>query len=137
MTSYRRIRDADSRSKLEQRTWAKNSLLLLAYDTVGSGAIETELIDFGLVFEQPPFFGYGVELRSGQTLISGDFPVVNCGVKEWATTEVEEDSKATPFYIGAFLWINIATLSSYTLRFRLSFEGIAMSNVEYFRGFNG
>lgn len=131
--TYRNIRKADQRNRLDQSTWADNRLLILAYDTLGVGEIQTELIDFGLVFEDVPFFSYGVELQPGQALVEGDFPNVMCGVREWQLTEVERDTRAISLYIGAFLWISIASSISYRLRFRLSFEGISMRNVEHFR----
>jgi len=109
----------------------------MSYDTTGVGEIETELLDFGVVFESAPFFSYGVELVPGETLVSGSFPAVYCGVKEWKLSEVEGDPRAEKFYLGAFLWISIDTSVSYNLRFRLSFEGISFRNVEYFRGSNG
>ncbi len=131
--TYRSIEKARDSRRLDQATWAGDTLLFLSYDTIGVGEIETELIDFGLVFESVPFFAYGVELQPGETLTEGQFPAVMCGVKEWQFTEVEADPRATPFYIGAFLWISITSSISYRLRFRLSFEGIAMRNVEHFR----
>lgn len=133
MTMYQRVRRADERNRLDRDTWADNRLLILAYDTLGVGEIETELIDFGLVFEEVPFFSYGVELQPNETLIAGEFPAVMCGVREWQLTEVERDNRDSLFYIGAFLWISIASNISYRLRFRLSFEGISMRNVEHFR----
>lgn len=133
MTTYRSVTKAKDKSRLDQSTWAQNSLLFLSYDTIGSGEIETELIDFGLVFENKPFFSYGVELQPNQALVAGSFPAVMCGVREWQLTEVERDNRAIPLYIGAFLWISIASNISYRLRFRLSFEGISMRNVEHFR----
>ena len=33
--------------------------------------------------------------------------------------------------------MNVVSSKQYRLRFRLSFEGIAMKNVEYYRGLNG
>lgn len=131
--TYPSIRRADRTKVLDQNTWAGNSLLILSYDTIGVGEIETELIDFGLVFEGVPTFAYGVELQPGETLTPGSFPHVMCGVKEWQLTEVEADLRATQFHIGAFLWISITSNVSYRLRFRLSFEGISMRNVEHFR----
>ncbi len=133
MTTYRSISKAQDRNRLDQTTWARNSVLFLSYDTIGVGEIETELIDFGLVFEEKPFFSYGVELQPNETLIAGSFPAVMCGVREWQLTEVERDIRAVPFYIGAFLWISISSNISYRLRLRLSFEGISMRNVEHFR----
>jgi hypothetical protein len=131
--TYRNIRKAATDIRLDRDTWAKNSVVIMAYDTSGVGTFETEVIDFGLVFEDTPFFAYGAELQPGQTLIDGDFPIINCGVGEWATTKPEDDPGAKPFYIGASLWIVVNATTPYNLRFRLSFEGIAMSNVEYFR----
>jgi hypothetical protein len=96
--------------------------------------IETELIDFGLVFEGPPFFSYGVEVQPGEALVADDYPEITAGVREWQLSEVEIDERATPFYRGAYLWISIQSKSAYRLRFRLSFEGTSMRNVEYFRG---
>ncbi len=131
--TYTNLKKAASKARLDQQTWAGTSLLLLSYDTIGVGEIETELIDFGLVFEGAPFFSYGVELQPGETLTEGTFPSVMCGVKEYQLTEVEADTQATSFYIGAFLWIAISSTLSYRLRLRLSFEGVSMRNVEHFR----
>jgi hypothetical protein len=133
-TVYPHIRRAEQGKQLDRDTWAGQSLLIFAYDTVGAGVIETELLDFGIVFEGPPFFTYGAEVQPGETLISGDFPEVTAGVREWHTSEVAVDDRAIPFYLGAYLWINIRSGTAYRLRFRLSFEGTAMRNVEYLRG---
>lgn len=135
--TYPRIRQAENRQELDRGTWAGNTLTVVAYDTVGRGIIQTGLIDFGLVYEDAPFFAYGVELAPGQALIEGDYPEVTVGVRQWQTSAVESDTRAKLFYLGAYLWISINALSSYRLRFRLSFEGITMRNVEYFRGLNG
>ncbi len=135
MTSFK-AREV-TRTRLDRDTWASNSLLIMSYDTTGVGELETELLDFGVVFENPPFFSYGVELVPGGTLVPGAFPSAYCGVKEWKLSEVEGDARAVKFYLGAFLWISIDTSVSYNLRFRLSFEGISFRNVEYFRGTDG
>ena len=135
--TYPRLRRADDKIDLDRETWAGNNLLVLAYDTVGTGVIQTDLIDFGVVFEDVPFFSYGVELQVGHTLVTGDFPECTAGVRQWHTTEVAEGSQAKPFYLGAYLWISINAATAYRLRFRLSFEGVTMRNVEYFRGGNG
>ncbi len=131
--TYRSISKAGRKTRLDQETWAGTTLLFLSYDMTGVGEVETELLDFGLVFEGVPFFSYGVELQPGEVLTPGEFPAVMCGVKEWQLTEVEADTRATPFYLGAYLWISVSSNISYRLRFRLSFEGIAMRNVEHFR----
>lgn len=130
----RHVRKAISRQQIDRDTWAGNSLLIMSYDTTGVGVIETELLDFGLVFETVPFFAFGVELLPGGVLIEGSFPKVTVGVKEWKLSEVESDARAVKFYLGAFLWISIDSVVSYNLRFRLSFEGTAIRNVELFRG---
>lgn len=135
--TYSRIRRAETRTELDRETWASPELLIATYDTVGAGVIETELIDFGLVYEGPPFFSYGVEVQPGQALISGDYPEITAGVREWYTTEADADSQADVFYLGAYLWISIKASTAYRLRFRLSFEGISLRNVEYFRGTHG
>lgn len=132
--AYPSIRRADTAKDLDRQTWAGLTTLTFSYDTVGRGIVETELLDFGLVFEGPPFFSYGVETQPGETLVSGDYPEVTLGVKEWHITETEGDSRAIPFYLGAYVWISIGSATSYKLRFRLSFEGIAVRNVEHFRG---
>jgi hypothetical protein len=110
----------------------------LAYDTIGSGELVTELLDFKTVYEGAPFFAYGVELQPGEVLEAGDYPFVSCGVSEWDTNIVEEDDTIkTPLYLGASIYINVVSSKQYNLRFRLSFEGIALKNVEYHRGLNG
>lgn len=131
--TYPQIRKAERVRQLDRNTWAGPSLLVFAYDTVGAGVVNTELLDFGTVFEGPPLFTYGAEMLPGESLVEGDFPEITAGVSEWSTTEGVDD-RAIPFYLGAYLWISIKSSSSYRLRFRLMFEGTAMKNVEYFRG---
>jgi hypothetical protein len=135
--TYRNIRKAGTRTKLDRDTWAGISLLVVSYDTEGVGSTETELLDFGTVFEEPPVFSWGVEAAPGQEIFEGDYPAVSCGVIGWETTEVEEDSRAIPYYLGAYAWLSVASGFPYKLRFRLSFEGTTLRNVEYFRGLNG
>lgn len=132
--AYPRIRRAQTSKQLDRNAWAGTTLLVFAYDTVGSGVINTELLDFGLVFEGPPFFTYGAEAQPGQALVSGDYPKITAGVREWHFADLELDDRAVPFYLGAYLWISIESTTSYRLRFRLSFEGTAIRNVEYYRG---
>lgn len=136
--SFERVRKADLQQQLDRGTWADTTQVVLAYDTIGSGELITEIIDFKTVFEGAPFFAYGVELQSGETLETGDYPFVSCGVAEWDITTVEEDDDLmVPSYLGAAIYINVVSSKQYKLRFRLSFEGIAMKNVEYHRGLNG
>lgn len=131
---YTKVRKAEQARQLDRDTWAGQSLLVFAYDTIGSGVIETELLDFGMVFEGPPFFSYGAEIHPAESLVDGDFPEVTAGVREWHLNEHVGDSRAQRWYLGAYLWINVRSSTAYRMRFRLSFEGKAVRNVEYFRG---
>lgn len=140
MTSrvYDRVRRADLQQQFDRATWADTTQVILAYDTIGSGELVTEMLDFKTVFEGTPFFAYGVELQPGETLEEGDYPFVSCGISEWETNLVEEEETGkTPVYLGAAVYINVVSSKQYKLRFRLSFEGIAVKNVEYHRGLNG
>ena len=140
MTSrvYERVRQADLKQQFDRATWADTTQVILTYDTVGSGELVTEMLDFLTVFEGTPFFAYGVELADGETLEPGDYPFVTCGISEWETNLVdEEETGKTPVYLGAAVYINVVSSKQYKLRFRLSFEGIAIKNVEYHRGLNG
>lgn len=131
---YPTVRRTERARELDRTTWAEPTVLIVTYDTVGAGVIETELIDFGMVFDDVPFVTYGAEAAPGQALISGDYPEITAGVKEWYTSEVGEEDRTVPLYLGAFLWISIASGTSYKLRFRFAFEGPAFRNVEYLRG---
>lgn len=137
MTSrvYQRVRKADRKQEFDRATWANTTQVILSYDTIGSGELATGLLDFKTVFEGAPFFAYGVELQPGDTLVEGDYPFVTCGIAEWQTnTNVEDDTAKVPLYLGAYVYISVVSSKQYRLRFRLSFEGIAMKNVEYHRG---
>lgn len=137
MSTYPQVRRADTKTRLDRDTWAGPHLVVTAYDTVGSGEFNTELIEFGTVFEDAPFFAYGVELAENETLVDGDYPFVSCGVSQWEVTKTEEDVAGLNYYLGAYVWVNVVSSKQYRLRFRLSFEGTAMKNVEYFRSTNG
>lgn len=136
-TTYPRVRKATSKQQYDRETWATPTQVVTAYDMVGAGQITTDPISFGVVYETPPFFAYGVELQTGETLVAGDFPYCMCGVSAWTTTEIADGSRDIPYYLGASIWINVSSTKPYKLRFQLSFEGLAMRNVEYFRGTNG
>ncbi len=134
--TLRQVRQAGRRTKLDRDTWAGTTLAVVSYDTLGVGSFETELIEFGVVYVGEPIFAYGVEAQEGQELIPDDFPFVTCGVKEWEVSNPEE-TQGKQYHLGAFVWISVSAKTAYRLRFRLSFEGIAFRNVEYFRGLNG
>jgi len=132
--TYSRIRRADKRRELDRLTWAGPTQVLFTYEIEGIGGFETELMSFGTVFESKPFFSYGTELQLDETLTLNDYPMVMCGVSEWEVTETDEELLTTPYYLGSRVWIRVATARSYRLLFRLSFEGVAMRNVETWRG---
>ena len=133
---YAKVRRAIKRRELERSTWAQPIQVVVSYDTLGVGELTTDPIMFGTVYEGPPFFSYGVELAEGETLVDGDFPFVTCGVQAWITGEEVSDVRPVP-YIGAVVWIRVASSTRYQMRFRLSFEGMAFRNTEYLRGDRG
>ncbi len=49
-------------------------------------------------------FSWGVEAASGQEIFADDHPFASCGVSRWETTTVDEDSRATPFYLGGLMF---------------------------------
>lgn len=136
--TYRETKRNERRVELDRATWAGTTILQTAYETEGSGQFISEEIDFGTVFESRPFFSFGVELVEGQTLVVGDYPFVTAGVSEWVQEPDVETAAADPqqivHYLGAYVWINVASSNPYILRFRLSFEGTASKNVEMWRG---
>ena len=134
---YPKVRKNEQRIELDRKTWADTAFLVVAYDTVGTGTFETDLIDFGLVYEDAPFFSYGVELAPDQVLVDDDYPNVSCGVSNWETQTFSTFDGSSTYYVGAYVWLYVDCLTPYNLRFRLAFEGTTMRNVEYFRSNNG
>lgn len=133
MSVHSRNRRASGRQEFDRNAWADALVVVTTFDTTGFGEAQSGLIDFGTVFENPPFFSYGVELQEGGTLVDGDFPFVTAGVSEWATMDAD-DQVGVQYYTGANVWVRIASITEYPLRFRFTFEGTAMRNVEHFRG---
>lgn len=134
--TYRLTRQEDRRTQLDRQTWAGPVQLILTYELTGAGEHTSEMISFGTVFEAKPFFSYGVELAEDETLTDGDFPLIMAGVGEWDLTEIDNENE-DPFYLGAKVWFNAVTQQQYAYLFRLSFEGVAVRNTEFFRGTNG
>ncbi len=131
--TYRLTRQEDRRTQLDRQTWAGPVQLILTYELTGAGEHTSEMIPFGAVFEGKPFFSFGVELAEDETLTDGDFPLIMAGVGEWDLTEID-NADEDPFYLGAKVWFNAVSKQSYAYLFRLSFEGVAVRNTEYFRG---
>ena len=131
--TYPATRSAAVRQDLDRRSWPDTVVVVSTFDTVGSGSARSGVIEFGAVFEDPPFFSYGVELIEGNELVDGDYPFVTAGVIEWTLT-VSDDPYATQYYTGADIWVRISSTTQYPLRWRLAFEGVAMKNVEHFKG---
>ena len=135
--SYRRIRQAQQKDRLDRATWADTTSVFSAYDVTGSGSLITEEISFGVVFDGVPFFSYGVErVADTQELVDGDYPFVAVGVSEWITTEpADPDTASSPiYYLGAKLYVNVVSTTQYNLRLRLLFEGTGFKNTQFFRG---
>lgn len=131
--TYGRIRTETRRTELDRATWAGPVQVILTYELEGVGEHQSEIISFGTVFESKPFFAHGVELLPDQVLVDGDFPLVMAGVNEWETTEVD-DERIVPFYLGAKVWFHALSTTPYHYLFRLSFDGVAVRNTEFFRG---
>lgn len=130
MSIYRQVDRAGRARQLDRGTWAENTVALMVLDIEGSGEQLTDLLSFGVVFDGPPSFSYGVELIEGQSLVPSDFPFVTCGVSTWETMQFEEatDGRGADYYIGAYLWVNVSSSTQYRLRFRFAFEGVAFKN---------
>lgn len=126
---FRGIERAQRAREFDRSSWAGSHLVFASWDTIGNGTILTEPIAFGTVFEGQPFFGYGVELQEGETLVAGDYPFTSCGISEWQTT-VPRQEESQLFYLSAIVWIRVQASKSYRLRFRFAFEGTAMRNRE-------
>lgn len=124
--SYPGVRRAAKRTELDRGTWADRANFLVTYDFVAPGTFVTENIVFGEVFEGFPDFSYGVELIEGQTLLAGDFPMVNAGVALWDQTFPE--GSQLPRVMGASLFLAVYCSTAYRLRFRFSFNGVAFAN---------
>jgi hypothetical protein len=135
--TYNRVRRAEQRKDLDRLTWSGTSVAQVAYETIGSGQFITEVLNFGTVFEGTPFFSFGVELIEGQFLVDGDYPFVTAGVSAWEQIPSLEEALLNPtrtvHYLGANVWINVASSTQYGLRWRLSFEGITPRNVQAWR----
>lgn len=131
---YRGVERAARAREVDRNAWAGNNLVVTSWDTIGSGTTVTPSLTFGAVFEDRPFFSYGVELQENETLATGDYPFTSCGVQEWQTVISETDDRGIPFYSGAIVWIRVSSTQSYRLRFRFAFEGIVIRNREYVGG---
>ena len=94
-------------------------------ETIQTG--EVGAVDGNLVYEERPFFSYGVELAEGEVLVPDDFPFVTCGVMEWETIEPKGANKGE-YYVGATVWMAVDCKTPYRLRFRFSWDGIAFRN---------
>lgn len=136
--TYSRINRADRKKELDRITWSGTSVAQIAYETLGSGQVITEVLPFGTVFEDTPFFSFGVELIEGNILVSEDFPFVTAGVSAWEQVPSLEEALLDPekvvHYLGANVWINVASSTQYGLRWRFSFEGTTPRNVRAWRG---
>ena len=135
-TLYGHIEGAARARELDRGTWASGQTTVFAYETKGAGTAQTELLDFGIAYEGPPFFSYGVELVPGETLVDGDYPFVSAGVGQWVTKQDDEDfaeKQLKLLHTGAYVFINVRSQKSYRLIFRMAFEGVAFKNSQFLR----
>jgi hypothetical protein len=134
---YSRIRNNELGREIDRRTWAAPTTIVLAYETKGSGTFTTELLDFGLTFEGPPFFTYGVELLEGETLVENDYPFVAAGVAKWEVKEPSqedfEEKSLKLLHTGAYVGLNVRASKAYNIIFRMSFQGTAYKSPQYLR----
>ncbi len=131
--TYGRLRAETTRTELDRATWAGPVQVILTYELEGVGEHTSEVLSFGTVFESKPFFAFGVELLPDQPLVDGAYPLAMAGVVEWDVTDVVDD-RAVPFYLGAKVWFHAVSTTPYHYLFRLSFDGVAVRNTEFFRG---
>ncbi len=127
MTIGHETRRAARKLELDRRTHATTTQVVFPYDTSGVGELITEELRFGVVYEERPFFAYGLEMGEGEVLVEDDFPFVTCGVVEWVDIQPKGENQGT-YYVGAKVWIAVDARTSYRLRFRFSWEGIAYRN---------
>jgi hypothetical protein len=123
------IRRANLRRELDRNTWASHAVIVLRYETTGSGSFLTPEIDFGVRFSGSPYVSFGAETSEVDSLVEGDYPHVTVGVAEWIVKSSGEDAIARGVvleHIGAKLWISVSSVTSYKITHHLIFEGVAM-----------
>ncbi len=123
------VRRTSIKRQIDRNTWASHTIIVLSYDTIGSGSFLTDPLEFGVRFSGTPYVSQGQEMIEVGSLVEGDYPHVTVGVSEWVLKtagEVFETRGATPEYIGAKLWISVSAVTSYAIRHSLVFEGTAM-----------
>lgn len=128
--TFRQIRNATQGIELDRTTWAQDTQTVFRVNVSGRGSRELDEIEFGLPYQGVPFFSYGVELAPDETLTTGDFPFVSAGVARWKTS-VEPNQVVEPRYLGATIFVNVATKRSYDLVFSFIFEGTAYQNPNF------
>lgn len=135
MTIYSQVRRQEIDRSLDRSTWAGLTEVVFTQEVKGSGAFVTNPLSYGLIFEGPPTFTYGVGLTEGETLTDRDYPFVSAGVathiKKEDVEDYEEKQLLLP-HIGATIWISVKSDTSYRLLFQLMFEGVAYKNPQYF-----
>lgn len=135
MTIYSQVRRQEIDRGLDRETWADLTAVVFTQEVIGSGATTTAPLYYGLTYEGPPTFTYGVELAEGELLVDRDYPFVSAGVAAHIRKEDDEDYAEKQLllpHIGATIWISVKSDTSYRLLFRLWFEGVAYKNPQYF-----
>jgi hypothetical protein len=123
------IRNANLRRELDRNTWANYTVVVVRYETTGSGSFLTPVIDFGVRYSGAPYVSFGPQQSVVGSLVEGDYPHVTVGVAEWVTRSSGEEADTRgviPEHIGAKLWISVSAETSYAITHHLVFEGVAM-----------
>lgn len=120
---FPQIKNSNTRTEVDRRSWPELTQIIMEVSIEGSGVITTDPLVFPSRFEGKPFFSYGVELGSGETLLAGDYPFVSVGVESWETVGSA--------YSGATLFIRTVAASNYRLNVMASFEGKIYKNPQY------
>lgn len=127
----RRIRRSNKRQQLDRGQWADQTQLIVAFDFEGIGSDIVD-VEFGIVFEGPPVYSWGVEIQEDEILTPGDYPHVTSGVAEWMTKEASTNDQGRLLYLGAKVWFRSVSSRTYRTRLRTSFEGVAFKNPQHF-----
>lgn len=125
--NFRRIDQANRAREVERTAWAGPALVMAEWEITAPGTAMAGPFMFATVFEEPPHFSWGVELMAG-TLQGNDYPQATCGIAGWVIKETRTNGPV--LFLGAEIFITVQCQTSYPLRFRFGFEGVALRNPE-------
>jgi hypothetical protein len=123
------LRKSNISRELDRNTWSSQTVIVIRYETIGSGSFLTPELGFGVRFSGPPYVSFGPETSEVGSLVEGDYPHVTVGVAEWVVKSSGEDAIARGVieeHIGAKLWISVTSETAYAITHSLQFKGLAM-----------